>query len=61
MSETGQENTTANIKDISLLKEEPRSLVLAERGGGNGRAMLNLTTEREKENDERAISSANNN
>lgn len=42
MSETGQESTTANTKDISLTKEEPRSLALAERGVKTGGDFANM-------------------
>lgn len=42
MSEAGQENTTANTKDIGLVKEEPRSLALAERGVKTGSDFANM-------------------
>ena len=42
MAETGQENTTTDTKDISLVKEEPRSLGLAERGVKTGADFANM-------------------
>lgn len=42
MAETGQENTKANPSDLNLVKEEPRSLSLAERGVKTGADFANM-------------------
>lgn len=42
MSETGKENVTTNPPDLGLVKEEPRSLALAERGVRTGGDFANM-------------------
>lgn len=42
MSETGEANTTTNPATLDLVKEEPRSLVLAERGVKTGADFANM-------------------
>lgn len=42
MSETGQENTSTDPADFELVKEQPRSLALAERGVKTGADFANM-------------------
>lgn len=42
MSETREENTTTDPKTLELVKEEPRSLSLAERGVKTGADFANM-------------------
>lgn len=42
MPEAGEENTTANPGTLNLVKEEPRSLALAERGVKTGADFANM-------------------